>query len=646
MSSEELPYRFVFLAHAPELINYVREFLKTETDEVHFEVVDFRSAVTRARACLADGAEVVLCHGGTGNAILQEIGELAVPIARTDMDVIKALKRAAQLSQDIAFAAYEGEVHDVEEMENLLNLRVHLVYYDSYATMRSGISEVFNRGVRVLVGGGVSSRCMEELGGKGFVIEPSLHSIRIAFMRARAIARRNRQEKIHIDDLTAIFKQVREGVICLDERRGVVAVNELAYRLLHLDRQAPLSQLERFYSILQLDAVLTDRQPRREELVHVDGEPLLVNTLPINMHGGNNGAIALFEDIPSLQKISRKIGEKLYAKGFVAKTSLDDLKGQARCMQQLKKTIRRFSKTDASIFIHGETGTGKELVAHALHMESDRADGPFVAVNVAALAPTLLESELFGYEEGAFTGARRGGRPGLFEMAHHGTLSLDEIGEMGQEAQLRLLRVLESREVMRVGGSRLIPVNVRLVSASHRSLTELVAQGVFRADLYYRLTTLKLQVPPLRERTEDIPLIIQHLLSVHGMDARVFSPEMVDQMKQYPWPGNIRELLATIESYLIMLERPQPDPRLFRRLLSENDFAINHQDGRFPSFDPSFDLKGNLNKAKTWYIREAIRHCADDRRHAARLLGISYATLWRAVGAEEKEQGGFFHDNS
>ena len=217
-----------------------------------------------------------------------------------------------------------------------------------------------------------------------------------------------------------------------------------------------------------------------------------------------------------------------------------DIIGKSASVVKLKENIARYAPTDISVYIHGETGTGKELVAHALHAASKRAKQPFVVVNCAALPDPLLESELFGYEEGAFTGAKRGGKAGLFELANGGTLFFDEIGDMSHAVQLRLLRVLDAKEVMHVGGDRFIPVNVRVICASHKQLLDLVKAGSFRLDLYFRLAGVCLEVAPLRDRLEDVPLLIANVLKRYGKNASVVTPAILDAIRRYSWPGNIR----------------------------------------------------------------------------------------------------------
>lgn len=221
-------------------------------------------------------------------------------------------------------------------------------------------------------------------------------------------------------------------------------------------------------------------------------------------------------------------------------------------MRTLRVHAQRFAESDAGIYIHGESGTGKELLAHAIHNASPRRHAPFVAVNCGALPESLLESELFGYAEGAFTGARRGGKQGLFELAQDGTIFLDEIADISAAVQVRLLRVLESGEIFRLGGDRPVTVNARVVCSSWKDLVQEVREGRFRADLYYRLTLLRLEMPPLRERLQDMTLLVRHIMRRMGMIHKKMPPEAIELLCSYPWPGNVRELDALLRRYCLM----------------------------------------------------------------------------------------------
>ena len=222
-------------------------------------------------------------------------------------------------------------------------------------------------------------------------------------------------------------------------------------------------------------------------------------------------------------------------------------------MKTTIKMAKVISRSDSDVIIYGETGSGKELFAHSIHHNSDRRNYPFVAFNCAAVSDSLIESELFGYVDGAFTGARKGGRKGLFEVANNGTLFLDEIGEISYGFQANLLRVLQEREIVRVGSSKIIPVNIRIIAATNKDLANMVHEGKFRADLYYRLNVMRLRIPPLRDRREDIPYLIRHFLK--SSSAMMDIPKSImEQMDLYHWPGNIRELSNCIE-YIVNMHK-------------------------------------------------------------------------------------------
>ncbi|GIZ52100.1 propionate catabolism operon regulatory protein PrpR [Noviherbaspirillum aridicola] len=314
-----------------------------------------------------------------------------------------------------------------------------------------------------------------------------------------------------------------------------------------------------------------------------------------------------------------------------AKHGLADLRGESAAMDAVRHSIQLFAKSPATVLIQGETGTGKELAAQAIHRESQRARQPFVAINCGAVAESLLESELFGYEEGAFTGSRRGGHAGLFEAANRGTLFLDEIGEMPLPLQTRLLRVLEEREVVRVGGTRPIPVNVRIISATHCDLDQRVRDGRFRADLFYRLGVLRMTLPPLRERTGDIVALaewgLKNALAALGVrphaNLHAELQACAPLMAAYAWPGNVRELRNLMERLALFLASeplqaltPGLVLRVAPELRSETLLASS---------------PGVVSAPPSETVEQVLARFAGNRDAAARHLGISRTTLWRRL---------------
>jgi propionate catabolism operon transcriptional regulator len=326
-------------------------------------------------------------------------------------------------------------------------------------------------------------------------------------------------------------------------------------------------------------------------------------------------------------------------RGGGGRYTLADLIGDSAPMQALRRELVQFAASDRTVLISGDTGTGKELVAQALHAGSARRRGPFVAVNCGAIAESLLESELFGYEEGAFTGSRRGGRVGLIETAHGGTLFLDEIGEMPLALQTRLLRALEEREVLRVGASRPVPVDVRVLAATHGDLAAMTAAGRFRSDLYYRLNVLRLHLPPLSGRGGDVEQLAEHFLrsALRGR-APGFSEPALRALRAHDWPGNVRELRNLVERLAVYCEGGSGPidlpllrrcaPEVFARgAVAELPGAVAAP-GVSRSAEPPRERR-RRGPAKPEDLQRVLDRAGGDRQVAARMLGVSRTTLWR-----------------
>jgi transcriptional regulator, propionate catabolism operon regulatory protein len=344
-----------------------------------------------------------------------------------------------------------------------------------------------------------------------------------------------------------------------------------------------------------------------------------------------SGSIITFQESVALQRMDRSVRARQRAPQLVARYRIEDLSGTCEAIDQVRQRARRYARSDATVLIRGESGTGKELVAQGIHTESARREFAFVALNCGAFPETLLESELFGYEEGAFTGARRGGKAGLIESAHRGTLFLDEIGEMPMPLQSRLLRVLQEREVVRLGSTEPLQVDVRVVAATHRGLGERVNAGQFRADLYYRLNILNLALPPLRERSSDIAGLAARLLWQTG---RVVSVDVAHAVLEpampllvaYRWPGNVRELQNVIERIAVELDE-MPGMRVTPELL--RSIAPELQEDETASGPET--LKQRSRKVEADEIRAMLDSFGGNREEVARTLGISKTTLWRKL---------------
>jgi DNA-binding NtrC family response regulator len=305
------------------------------------------------------------------------------------------------------------------------------------------------------------------------------------------------------------------------------------------------------------------------------------------------------------------------------RAGIQGLIGKSAAMRSVIERIRAVAGSSSTVLIVGESGTGKELVARAIHDLSPRKGRPFVAVNCGAIAESLLESELFGHVKGAFTDARQS-REGVFEQAHHGTLFLDEIGEMSLAMQVKLLRVIQEKRVRRVGGSEETPVDVRVIAATHRDLIQMVREGTFREDLYYRIDVIQLPLPPLRERLDDIPLLVAEfsgrLSRSGGIPKRAFAPAAMAALMRHPWPGNVRELENVVERAQTLASGDAVGP-------GDLSLASPVREQSIPEPHPGFSLQDYLRRMEIQLVNRAMEIAEDRRSEAARLLGISERSL-------------------
>ena len=347
-----------------------------------------------------------------------------------------------------------------------------------------------------------------------------------------------------------ILDEFEDGLISVNENDRIELVNTEVIKLLNISK--PNLMNKKIGGLIggfeKLADLVDDSQNngKSAKIYSFNNKKILINIIPISS-GEIKSRIYTFHEIERIQKIEENVRIELAKSGYVTKYDFSCIWSKSEKIEILKNKARNFAKTGMNIFIMGESGTGKELFAHAIHKNSPRRDGPFVAVNFAGLSESLIESELFGYEEGAFTGAKKGGKRGLFEQAHGGTIFLDEIGDAPLNVQSRLLRVLQEKELIRVGGSKIVPVNVRVLAATNTNLSEAIKKKKFREDLYFRLNALPLEIPPLRERKEDLIYILNKYLKTKYNLIKMLAQDTIDCILAYDWPGNVRELINTAE---------------------------------------------------------------------------------------------------
>ena len=361
----------------------------------------------------------------------------------------------------------------------------------------------------------------------------------------------NESNKIN-EYLVKVLNQVNDGIIAFSKEGKITVFNQKSEEIFKLGHSYTLgkniSHIVKDKSLLEF---LLSNKETSDLLFKINENEVAISKFKVK---NLDSIVCTIKTTKEIAEIENKLRRNLIKKGFIGKHTFGDIIGNSQTLRSTIRTAEKLAKTDLSILIHGESGTGKELFASAMHNESLRGTGPFLAVNFSSLSEDLVESELFGYEEGAFTGAKKGGKLGLFEQANSGTIFLDEIGDTSLKIQARLLRVLQEKEIMRVSGTDIIHVNVRIIAATNKDLVKMCQEGKFREDLYYRLKRLYLKTPPLRSRQEDIEELVTHFLIKNHRPDLILSKEVKSILYTHSWPGNIRELESTIEYMVAVCE--------------------------------------------------------------------------------------------
>ena len=361
---------------------------------------------------------------------------------------------------------------------------------------------------------------------------------------------RRQESQMHI-----LAESLDEGLIGVNETGDIFVCNKKACQIARISEELAMGKKgEEVFPYIPFYQVLREKKAVPEKVIRLFGTNVSLAVVPVVRKEDCIGAFAMLQKFNEQESRQNALRRQLMQKGHYARYTFDDVIGNSDAITETINILRKMAATESPVLLIGETGTGKELMAHAVHQASGRAAGPFIAINVAAMPENLLESELFGYEEGAFTGAKKGGRPGLFEFAHHGTLFLDEVEGMSLSMQVKLLRVLQEGEIMRVGGGSIIRVDVRIVAATNEALEKKIQEGSFRKDLYYRLNALTVEIPPLRKRGDDIFMLFDFFMRKMGGNFTL-SEEVKAFLRRHPWPGNIRELQNAVE-YFNYLAKP------------------------------------------------------------------------------------------
>lgn len=626
-------FRVGLIAPYPDLADLAHEVCDDLNEQIDIREGDLGAGVTIAEEMQAQDIDVIISRGGTALAIEKAVDVPVVSIQVTGFDIVKAIHCAKQFQDVVGVVGFRNIIYGTESVEDILGVPLKFIYLESEGSADVQIASAIENGLRVIVGDAIATRIASRYGAKGVLIESGKEAIVKALEEAKHVAAVRRHERQRAKELQAILDFAYEGIMAIDQNGIIKAFNPVAGRLLGISTDEALGkQITEVAPEIGFDLVRSSRRSDPGRIQRIGSTVIVGNRIPITVDDEVVGAVFTFQDVVRIQQVEKEARRKLYLRGHVAKHTFDDILTKDCNMYGAVDLAKKFAATESTVLIIGETGTGKELFAQSIHNESRRSDGPFVAINCAALPESLLESELFGYEEGAFTGSRKGGKPGLFELAHGGTIFLDEIGDMSMSIQARLLRVLEQREVMPLGGNRIIPVDVRVIAATHRNLKKSVNDGTFRADLYYRLNVLSITIPPLRERPCDVSLLASYFLQVYGADLegapKTFTAEALEVLEGYTWPGNIRELRNICERLAVAVDADRIGRHDVIRLLKP---STEEEKPSVPMTSVTVSMEGGLRQMEEEIMRQVLQQVGGDKTRASRLLGVSRSTLWRRL---------------
>lgn len=627
----------IFYAPYPQIVPLINQVFQERPDrnEIEYEIVqDFYNNPLQDL-----NADVVIARGFSALTMKQR-GYICAELKVGGYDVIAAVLKARRRCPGLSHIAVIGSFNMIYGIESIRDafpdMKLSTYPVNSEPLLADAIRQAISDGCDALVGNYTGVELAKKSGLPAVMIESGQEAINNAIDEAKSAAEIDLREKMRSAQMANIMNYSFQGILSTDQDGIITFANKYCYSILDSGHALLTGRsILDFFPNLPLKEVTRNGKKLLSELHIYASYHLMVNCVPAPDNNGNSGCVLTFQDTSRIQADELQVRKKLRLSSFQAKYQFSNILHKSRIMDSVISDAMTYSYSDSNILIYGETGTGKELFAQSIHNSSPRKNHPFVAINCSALPENLLESELFGYVEGAFTGASKGGKMGFFELAHKGTIFLDEIGDVSPNLQSRLLRVLQEREVVRLGSDTVIPVDVRVISATNKNLKEEVANGRFRQDLLYRLDVLELNLPPLRNREQDALFLLSQLISYEhertGCILTGLSEEGASLITQYPWPGNIREMQNFCQRLSILTQNPLATPADILKVLPDAAAAPTPDepektDRSTPRDIPVYSLYDEREE-----ILKALYTFHNSRTKTAEFLGMDKSTLWRKM---------------
>ncbi len=634
--------KIALIATYPEMSHNLAELVQGTGIEVLDIYASFNDAVNEAIR-LEHKVDAILTRGGTGHLVKSVVSIPVVSVPILPYDLAMTISSLPEKYKKIAFVNYKRELLEIQWLEKAFNKEIRQYQFVNQIDLRKAVTDAKEDGCDIYIGGAEGCSYADSLGFENQEIVSGKETLFQSLSEAIEIVHAKREEKKRTARLKAAFDSLTEGICVIDEKGITQIYNPSLSKMFHSNPEQMIG-----HNILEIEAGSYNKaafETKTEYLNIIEQIQTITastNHHPIHLDGKFIGVVSTYEDITKIQMLEGQIRKQLSQRNFLAKYTFDDILTANASMQSIKEIANLYAQTDSAVLIEGESGTGKELFAHSIHNASARASGPFVAINCAAIPENLLESELFGYAPGAFTGANKAGKKGLFEMANNGTIFLDEIGEMPKYLQSRLLRVLQEKEIMRVGDSKIISVNCRIISATNKDLKDLSSKNEFREDLYYRLSIFSITIPPLRERKEDIPILGRHFLTQAGINVNLPSLSTIlekefETMKKQEWKGNIREF-SNACARLALLYSVEHRERIENYIRNSINVSKSGKEKIVLRISDGQELREAMSEAEEQYILSVLDKNNNNQSAAAKALGIGRTTLWRKIHKDEEIQ--------
>lgn len=592
-----------------------------------------------------EGSRIFICRGRNTSLIEHHVSVPVINVPYLYEEIYRSFEAAAAPPERVAMVGFDKAQDIMRTFRRISGLNVQLIEPKSPGTIMEELKEKLRPGTEALIGGFSVKRAISEIQEMGLrhiplMVEPS--NISMAIDSALNILSSMERKDEFLTTISTTINRISNAVMNFDTNGKLMLSNARAEHLLSSVQDLLFTGKSAFYLTLDRRAYADSRTvPKKEQILRAGDNTYVAEYLPVIVNQRLKSIVVIISSENSIQTAEKRLRLSQSKRGYTAKSHFQDMIGNSLVFQETIQLAKKYARSHSSVLITGETGTGKELFAQSIHNASSRCNEPFVAINCAALPQSLLESELFGYVKGAFTGASKEGKMGIFEMAHRGTVFLDEIGEMDLNVQAKLLRVLQEREVCRLGDDKIIPVDIRIISATNKNLEELVQQKLFREDLLYRLNVLELRLPPLRERIEDIPLLIQSY-SKKQHHPVTFLPQAIQLLETQPYPGNIRQLFNLLERIITLSDRVIIEASQIANILhlstSRNESYIETANKLSPilvdephSISNTLSLDSSVDICEKERILKTLRKNKGRRKETANELSISTATLWRKM---------------